>query len=44
MKTKTLKNAWNKLISNEELEFDLEGTEQKDFHEAFGADLSNVHD
>jgi hypothetical protein len=37
LKQKLLKNARNKLISNEELEFDLE-----DLHGASGADWSNV--
>jgi hypothetical protein len=43
IKTKPLKNAWNKLISNEELELDLESIEEY-FHGAFGADPSVVCD
>jgi hypothetical protein len=41
IKTKTFKNAWNKLISNEEQESDLEGIEE-DVHGAFVADPSDV--
>jgi hypothetical protein len=36
------KNAWNKFINDENPKFDLEGIE--DFHGAFGADPSYVHD
>jgi hypothetical protein len=43
IKTKTLKNTWLKLISNEEPEFDPEGTEEQ-LHEAFRADPSDVYD
>jgi hypothetical protein len=38
-----LRNAWNKLNSNEEPDFDLEGIED-DFHGAFGADHCYVRD
>jgi hypothetical protein len=41
IKTKVLKNSWNRVISNEEPEFYLEGIEE-DFHGAFGADPSDV--
>jgi transcriptional accessory protein Tex/SPT6 len=41
IETKTFKNAWNKLISNEELESDLEGKEE-DVHGAFVANPSDV--
>jgi hypothetical protein len=43
MKRKTLKSVWNKLISNEEPEFDLEGTEEN-FHGASGSDPSDASD
>jgi hypothetical protein len=43
IETKTLKNTWKKLISNEEPESDLEGTED-DVHGAFGADPSDDRD
>jgi hypothetical protein len=43
IKTETLKNAWNKLTSNEEPESDIEGKEE-DSHAAFGADPSDVRD
>jgi hypothetical protein len=43
IKTETLKNTWNKLISNKEPEFDIEGKED-DSHGAFGADPSDVRD
>jgi hypothetical protein len=42
IKTESLKNTWNKLNINEEVEFDLEGREG--FHGAFGAVLSDAHD
>jgi hypothetical protein len=37
------KNTWNKLNSNEEPEFVLEGIAEEDFHGAFAADHSDVH-
>jgi hypothetical protein len=44
IKTEMLKNSWNKHISNEELEFEPEDTEEEDFHRAFGAGPSDVPD
>jgi hypothetical protein len=41
---KLKQNAWNKLITHEEPEFDLEGTEEGDLRGAFGADSSDVRD
>jgi hypothetical protein len=42
IKTKTLKNIWNKVISNEEVEFDHVGREG--FHAALGAVPSDGDD